>query len=884
MGKIAFTLLLLISTISSAQIKLVGTISSKSTLETPVTVKVKDSLNESIIAYTFTDHNNKYKLTIDKIGNFNLVFTALGFEKKTIPITITKEQTELNTNVLLVEKSMRLDEVVIQAEKAIKVNNDTIVFKSKFFKVGTEETVEDLLKNIPGLQIDNEGTIKVGNQEIEKLMIDGDDFFKKGYKVLSKNMPAYTIEEIEILKNFSNNSLLKDIEESKKVALNLKVADKFKRVWFGNLEAGLGNDNFYEFRGNLMNFGKKNKFYFLTNLNNIGYDSTGDLQQLISPIGGGEVTSNGNNQGAKQLLNLSPSTANFNQNRTNINNAELASLNAIFNPTKKLKVKTLGFFNWDELDFFKNNVNVIETEGTSFTNLESYKLKNQKSIAFGKLELIYNSSKTTSLEATTKYNNARFNDGSNLQFNTTSTIQDLKHSKTLFDQKISYTQQLKNKKAIVLTGRFIDEKAPQNYSINRFFYQDLFPENRDASSVAQSSENQMQFAGINLNFLNRKKSNDLLVIQLGNEYRKDVLRSTFSLLKDNDVVAQPKAYQNDLTYLVNDLYFKGKYRLEYNDIGVTGKFATHQLFNKLENKQFSSTQNPFFINPSIGLDWKINDKNKVATAYSYNTTNAKILDVYSNFVLTGFRSFESGSSTFNQLDASRFNINYQLGNWTDKFFAHSHLVYIKNHNFLSSNTLINQNFTQTEKILIKDREYFSVNSSLDYYLNLISSNIKLDISYSKSDFKNVVNNSNLREVVSKNYNYGVALRSGYDGIFNYHIGTKWTTTAIRTTIANSFTDNMSFLNLSFVFNTKFNIQLQSERYYFGNLSTDNTYYFLDFNARYKLIKNKLSLGISGNNLFNTKTFRSYSVSDIGSSTTEYRLLPRFLLLKVNYRF
>lgn len=95
---------------------------------------------------------------------------------------------------------------------------------------------------------------------------------------------------------------------------------------------------------------------------------------------------------------------------------------------------------------------------------------------------------------------------------------------------------------------------------------------------------------------------------------------------------------------------------------------------------------------------------------------------------------------------------------------------------------------------------------------------------------------------------------------------------------------MSFLDLSFVFSDKFDTQIQSERYYFGNLQTDNTYYFLDFDARYKLIDNKLTLGITGKNLFNTERFRNFSISDIGTSTTEYRLLPRFVLLKLEYRF
>lgn len=332
------------------------------------------------------------------------------------------------------------------------------------------------------------------------------------------------------------------------------------------------------------------------------------------------------------------------------------------------------------------------------------------------------------------------------------------------------------------------------------------------------------------------------------------------------------------------MYLKTKYRLKVKNFGLVGKLEVHQLFNYLENNNVTNTQNPFFINPNLGLDWEINDKNKITSSYSYNTTNAKVLDVFSDFVLTGFRSFSKGTGNFNQLNVSNTIFNYQLGNWSDRFFANTFIIYSKNHDFFSTNTNIEQNFTQVEKKLIKDREFISINSKLDYYFKFILSNLKVDLGYTKSEFKNIVNNSNLRLVNSNNYNYGLELRSGFKGVFNYHIGTKWTTTEIETTINNSFINNVSFLDLSFIFNKKLDFQIQSEFYYFGNLQPDNMCYFLDFDARYKLIENKLTLGLTGKNLFNTEKFRNFSISDIGTSTTEYRLLPKFVLLKLEYRF
>lgn len=879
--------LLIFQFVCSSQILIKGKITeSENTPLVSTQVILKDSLNKSIIAYTFSNEYGNFTLETKSLSlkYYNILFSSIGYKSKTILLEIKPNQKTLNLNVVLEEKPMDLNEVIIEAPPPISIRKDTINFKTKFFTNGTEQTVEDLLKKIPGLNIDSKGTIKVGNQEIEKLMIDGDDLFEKGYKILSKNMPAYPIEEVEVLKRYSNNRLLKGIEESNKVALNLKLNEDSKRIWFGNAELGVGNDGFYQLKGNLMNFGKKNKYYFLANGNTIGYDATGDIQQLIRPYRYNEPAGIGDNQSVIDLLSLSAGNFNFKRIRTNFNNAELLSLNAIFNPTEKLKIKTLGFFNWDETDFFRNSIDVVNVNNTNFINTEAYKFRNKSRVTFGKLDLIYNSSKTKMLEASTKFNSGDFNDGSNLVFNGNSTIENLQHQNTLFDQKINYTNKFKENKVFLLTGRYIHEKTPQNYTINEFFYEDLFPNISNANNVRQKSTNQMQFAGFSAHLLDRKTSGNLLELEFGSEFRKDQLNTSFAILQNNTVLDLPLDYQNTITYTVNDLFLKSKYRYQLSDFALTGKLHVHQLFNRLENNIAKGVQNLFFINPTIGFDWKINETNKILSNYSYNTTNAKILDVYDNFVLNGFRSFVTGTGEFNQLDASSVMFNYQLGNWSDRFFANTFILYSKNHDFFSTNTQIEQNFTQSEKILIKDREFITVNSKLDYYFKFIASNLKLNLGYVKSEFKNIVNNSGLRTVNSNTYNYGLELRSGFKGLFNYHIGTKWTTNEIEITTNNSFTDNVSFLDLSFVFNDKFNAQLQSERYHFGNLDIDNTYYFLDFDAKYQLKKNKLTLGLTGKNLFNTKTFRNYSISDIGSSTTEYRLLPRFVLLKLEYRF
>ncbi|MFY7669800.1 carboxypeptidase-like regulatory domain-containing protein [Tenacibaculum sp. MEBiC06402] len=846
-----------------------------------VNVIVKDQSEKTIVNYTSTNEEGAFSLTINKTGKLNLTFSLLGFETQNIPIDILKLG-DKSFSIVLKEKSFELNEVVVKSERSIKIKKDTIVFNVKSFTKGNEEVVEDLLKNIPGLDVDADGTIKIGNQEIEKVMVDGDDFFEKGYKVLTKNLPPNPIDKVEVLKNYSNNKHLKGVEESEKVALNLVLKEDAKRVWFGNAVAGYGiaSENRYTFQSNLANFGKKNKYYFITNMNNIGSDATGDISNLMYSFRIDQPSSIGDNEKVNNLLGLDAFIPNFKDSRTNLNNTELVSLNAIFNPTKKLRIKPIVFLNWDENDFFRNSTENFQTANTTFSNTENFSLRKKRITGFGKLDITYNASKKSTLEIITKYNRERQNNISDLIFNNRSTIEHFKSKKTLFDNKATFTSKLNKNRVILATSRYIYESLPENYSINQFLYDDLFP-NVTSNNIAQINDNNMTFWGLEGHLLDRRKKGNLLEVQIGNQLRKDNLTSSFQLKDDNFIAETPNDYQNNLSYLSNDLYLKTKYLLKLNKkVSFNANLGVHQLFNRF-NK---SSEQQFFVNPKLGFTWKINNNNKISSSYSYNTTNSKILDIYDNFILRGFRSFSKGTGQFNLLNSSSAFFNYTFGNWGSRFFANTSIVYNKNHDFFSTNSIINQNYSQAEKILIKDRDFLSINSSIDRYFKFISSNLKLDFGISSANYKNIVNSSNLREVISKNYSYGLELRSGFNSFFNYHIGTKWLTNQIKTSTSNSFTNNISFLDLSFTFD-KVNADFQLERYAFGNVNKDNSaYYFADFNLRYTLKKNKTKLSLTGKNLFNTNRFKELRISDIGTSTNEYRLVPRYILLKFDYRF
>jgi hypothetical protein len=857
-----------------------------------VNVLLQPFESSRILAYTATQQDGKYQLNVNKMGEMKVVFASLGYSKKEILINLNGQES-IEVNAVLFEEEMLLENVIIEGERPISIKKDTIIFDADSFRRGSEVVVEDLLKNLPGVQVDGDGTIKVGDREIERLMVDGDDLFEKGYKVLSKNMTSDAVDKIEIYDKYSSNKLLKGIEESDRVAMNIKLKDDYNQQWFGNANVGIGGlDKLYQKnRVNLMSFGKKSKYYFLGNSNNIGEDAIGDVSQMIRPMRFNQPGSVGDGERASSLISLYTNVPQLKRERTNFNDSRLVSLNAIHNLSEDMKLRTLGFFNWDKNEFFRNTATQFLLNDKNFTNTEDFSLTKNKFLGFGKMDYTYDISDNQMLEYTGSFNSSDMNSDSNLIFNGNSTLESLQDDNQQIDQKLLYTHKLNEKEVLLLSGRYINDKSPQTYVNNQFLFADLFEDENNIENVGQFSQNTMDFYGTEIEYKNRKENKNLIEVVAGATYRKDQLESTFQLIDENEIRIEPEDFQNLTNYEVLDFYAKGDYLYKLGEnLNLTGKIEAHQLMNSLENiNQVNQNQDFFYLQPQLGIRWKLNDQNTLLGSYTYSTNNASIIDVYPNNILTNFRGFIRGFGKPTQLNSSNYILNYRLGNFGDKFFANASVNYIQNHDFFSNRSFIQQEFQINEKILIENQELFSANTTVDRYIKAISSNLKLKLNYSQTNFINFVNQSGQREIKNQSYSYGLELRSGFLSGFNYHVGTEFRTSEVKTlqnNFSNTFsnTDNFSFLDLSYVFSDRFNMSLNTEYYYFGNLESDNDYYFSDLSAMYITKNKKLNFGLSAKNLFDTRTFRNFNITDISTSTTSYRLLPRIILLNVNFKF
>lgn len=875
-----YILLLFTSVNFYAQNILKGNIENTDNIKlTNVSITVKDENNKNI-SYGYSDSEGNYVVKFQNFGKHKIYFSKLNYTSNEIEVYC-------NSNIVIVNntltyKAIELNEVVIKPERPIEKKGDTIIYNVKSFITGNENVAEDLLKKLPGINVAKDGTVKVGNQEVEKIMVEGDDFFERGYKLLTKNMPVSPIEKVEIIKNYSSNKLLKGIEKSNKIAINLKLNKEAKRQWFGNVNLGYGlvSASRYNVKSNLMNFGKKNKYYFIANLNNDGSDALGDVNSFVYNFNDNDAVGTG--QETNTLINIAPASVEFESKRFNFNNNEMVSLNNIINLNDKNKLKITTFLNLDENDNFRNSTTQYQNNSFNFLIQENDVLRTKNHVFFTKINFDAEFSKNKLFEYSISLNSLKKNSNKNMLFNQTALNEKLFDTNRFINQSLVYTYKINEKNVLLVSARNIIENETQKYSGNGD-YESLF--NFNSNRNFQNLNNDLNFYGVDLNFINKQKNGNLIEIKAGNTLRIDTVNSDFTLQNTNNEINTPISYQNRFKYCVNDYYLKTSYGFGFEKFKFINYIDVHFFKNRLESFSENNVNQLVFINPNSSIYFKANKKNSLMLSLSYNKTNLKSNEIYTNYINSSFRNFTKGTGTLNTLYVSNYSLSYNYGNTGDKFTANTSVTYNLNDRFLTNNSFISQNFAFSENILLNDKKTVAVTTNINKYFRVIQSSLKFNLNYSNSDFKNIINNSDVRDINNTNYLVGFEVNSAFNGFFNYSIGSSWNYNRVKTNFTNDFLNNSMFATFNFEISDKFNIDLENERYYFGALSkNNNTYYFVDLQAKYNLIENKLSISLVGNNLTNTKNFKNYTINDFSTNFTEIRLLERFLMLKMEFKF
>ena len=284
MNKILYTFILLLTTsLTFSQIKMEGLV--KDSLNNPLELANVILINKETSAlesFAISNANGEYKLSLQKNTSYNLQVSYIGMES--ISRQIDSKDNDINKDFTLSQSNV-LDAVELTYEMPVKISGDTLIYNADSFNTGTERKLEDVLKNLPGVEVNDDGQIEVEGKVVGKVMVEGKDFFDGDTKIATKNIPSNAIDKVQILKNYSEVGQLSGVQNNQdNIAINIKLKKGKDKFWFGNVTAGVSaiegllnntsdtdvdNQSLYLFQPKLFYYSPKYTVNVIGDLNNL---------------------------------------------------------------------------------------------------------------------------------------------------------------------------------------------------------------------------------------------------------------------------------------------------------------------------------------------------------------------------------------------------------------------------------------------------------------------------------------------------------------------------------------------------------------------------------------------------------------------------------------
>lgn len=262
--------------------------------DTPIeqaTVRLLNVKDSAMVRGVVSARNGSFTLKNVKKGSYLLHITFIGYDPLYQPLQITGKKNPVNVGKLeLSDGAIELGEaVVIGKAPEVTVRNDTVEYNADSYKVTEGSVLEDLLKKMPGVEVDSEGKITVNGKEVKKVMVDGKEFFSDDPKVASKNLPAKMIDKLQVLDKKSDMAQMTGFDDGEEeTVINLTVKPGMKQGWFGNAYGGYGSKDRYEGNAMVNRFVNNDQITFMGGANNTNNMGSSDLAStMFSGMGGG---------------------------------------------------------------------------------------------------------------------------------------------------------------------------------------------------------------------------------------------------------------------------------------------------------------------------------------------------------------------------------------------------------------------------------------------------------------------------------------------------------------------------------------------------------------------------------------------------------------------
>ena len=906
-----FYLFLLVSTISFAQnVRFEGTIldNNKAPLEM-ANVMAMNQGTKAMDAYAITNEKGKFILNLNANATYTIKLSYLGMQNK--EITVTTQTQNITQNITMESGGIDLEGVEIVREMPVSIKGDTIVYNSDSFTNGTERKLEDVLKKLPGVEVDADGQVKVEGKSVTKLMVEGKDFFDGDTKLGVKNIPADAIDKVQVLRNYNENSILKGVENNQdNLAMNIKLKEGKKNFWFGDITAGIGvghEDTRYNIAPKAFYYSPKYSINIMGNSNNVGEQAftiqdyfrfSGGFRNIMGK-GGGSINVGSNSLG----INF------FQDDRVKEIESHFGATNFSYNPSKSWSLSGFVIATSTLVDTdTQSTVNFLRPNTEEVASAEIRQdLGNQKNnLGLFKLSSTYKPSAKFQLDydILTRLSAQRENNNLNRQVfnyldNTNSSENILtakKQDPININQNLSFYYTPTDKHIFAFESQYLYQNEDPLYNANLEFQ----PFDFDGYNQSQTRNDITQSRFIKTNKLDSRldyyyvltpKVN--LNFTLANSYVYQSLDSSVFQRLDNGTINNLTAAENtnDVGYRFNDS------SLGFHLKWLTGKFTftpgvTLHRFN-LTNSQLAINTKQELIRflPDFQMIYQI--KKSESLTYNYALTNnfTNVNNFALGTIFNSYNSLFSGNRDLENSVVQSHTLNYQKFNMFNFENFGGFINYTRTTEAVKTRASFVEGVNQIGSPFNSPFGDENLSGNFRYgrsFLKYYKANFSANVNWSK--FYNIQLNSqnpqNVQEEVvdteSFTQNYRIGASTNFKDIPNIELSYSYTVNQYPNDTF--YTDSPS-VKLDYFFLKSFSFVSEYEffHYYNNDKTVDQEYDFLSASLTYQKTKaSHMEYKIAATNILNTTSINDDSFSQFSTRNSQYTVQPRYIIFSLKY--
>ncbi|GAB4132619.1 MAG: hypothetical protein Fur0027_20320 [Raineya sp.] len=826
---------------------------------------------------TISDTAGSYIIEINDTlpRSFQIIVSLWGYKTERKELLLTKSTTFFNITLHSEVDLIEAIEIKPQ-EYDIQQIGDTTIYKIQQFSDSTEQNVEDLLGKIPGVKVDENGKISFKGKSVEKVFVEGDDLFGNNYTIGTRSLSGKVIDEAQFIDNFSENALLKELENSDKLVLNLTL--KKSRNLFGNLDISVGYKNRRDLQGNFFYVANKLKAINLFKHLNTGQEIITNLQDNATQEGG-------------QLF-LSPNyTTNtaiiypnfFKKQRFNENKPFLNTSYWIYKPNEKTKIQVgLGYYRDTQKQLYKDDyLFKLSAENLKITNEQNYRLSRQDlgaNVLYSQkinLHSAFNARFTFSKNQLNGQNGIFFNSNDLLD-----TIrQNTKPENISWRGDLDYTYKISPKTAysLVLNAENHTNKEAADYvnTIPRYVFLD--------STLSANTLRQL----IGRNDLNlSQKSTFYYKISPKNSLQSSLVVHSKQVKFANEYTLsknlESRIFQKPFTTLTHqEIQGILLYNQQIKKIDVQTQLKIYSSSIKIDTLQNPFMQSRNILSPSIFFKTNLKDKNLIGIGYEYGFTNMQLDNFYPIERFKSYNFAEKGTTRVDWLPKHNINARYSYLSLYDQLFFNVLLDYQYTPKNYSDAVSINPLFLSSEKRLLGKTQNFLLNTSIDYYIDALKGKIEANATTIFREYPNILlNEERFNKLIF--FKNNISYASKFTGKTNFKLNFTQFRTKIITEqdiASQNIKNNIYEVRKELYIKLTENITLNFITDYF--YTANNHIFMNDISIKAKIGKKRNLLEFICNNLNLQPQLKLVTINDYQVYTQFFNFLPTYCLIRTN---